>query len=153
MIVRDSDGAVIPQVSGNADYQAYQAWVAEGNIPSPVPAPTAEQALASTVVAAIAEGLTINSASTPSINGIYPLDSNTTQEIASVMLFVQVNGVFPGNASTYPWFDTSNIAHVFPSIAVFKEWATAIANYIAALKLYGAGVAGAVMPDSTVAIA
>jgi len=39
-IVRDADGANIPFDEANTDYQAYLAWVAEGNTPNPyVPPP------------------------------------------------------------------------------------------------------------------
>jgi len=38
-VVRGSDGACIPQDEGNADWRAYQAWVASGKTPSPPPAP------------------------------------------------------------------------------------------------------------------
>jgi hypothetical protein len=34
-ILRLEDGALIPVDPGNADYQAYQAWLAEGNSPQP----------------------------------------------------------------------------------------------------------------------
>ncbi len=39
-IVRTSDGASIPPDPMNADYQAYQAWVAAGNAATPYIAPT-----------------------------------------------------------------------------------------------------------------
>lgn len=43
---RDSDGAFIPADPVNTDWQAYQAWLAAGNTPNPVPAPTAAEAWA-----------------------------------------------------------------------------------------------------------
>jgi len=40
VIVRTADGAYIPAVLTNKDYQDYLAWVAAGNTPDPVDPPT-----------------------------------------------------------------------------------------------------------------
>jgi hypothetical protein len=40
VIVRDEDGAFIPFDPDNIDYQAYLAWLDEGNQPTPYTGPT-----------------------------------------------------------------------------------------------------------------
>jgi hypothetical protein len=49
--------------------------------------------------------------------------------------------------------DISGAMHIFPSIAAFDEWSTAIANHVAAIDLYGASVPGAALPVASITIA
>jgi hypothetical protein len=44
-ILRLTDNAFIPPAEGNTDYQAFLAWVDEGNTPEPAPEPEPVPAL------------------------------------------------------------------------------------------------------------
>ena len=43
VIIRLSDGAFIPKVPGNRDYEQYLQWLALGNSPEPIPEPTLDE--------------------------------------------------------------------------------------------------------------
>jgi len=45
-IIRTSDGAIIPADPANVNYQEYLVWVADGNIPDPIPLPTLDEQIA-----------------------------------------------------------------------------------------------------------
>lgn len=116
------------------------------------PVLTPAQQRAAQVAAAFATGLTVSSTSVPALNGTYSVDAAAQFNIGAVTNYVTVNNDFPGGVSAYPWPDAAGGFHVFPSVAVFKEWATAIADYVARLEMYQAGAEGASMPSPTVTI-
>lgn len=149
-IIRTSDGAVIPPNLKNVDYEAYQLWLTQGNTPDPYVAPTLT--VAQQAANALSAGLIITSTSTPAISGTYPLDTLTQAKIDAIITFILANGTFPEGSATFEWPDTVGALHVFPSIAEFKLWATAIANYVNLLDLYGLGI-GTTLPAATVTIA
>ena len=144
-----SDGAGIPPDPANSDYVQYLLWVAAGNAPTPYtpPAPTPAQQAA----AAIAAGITVTSASTPAINGTYACDPETIADINAEITFILVNGTFTGSGSTLTW-PANPSPVVFPSVAVYKAWASAVASYVGALKAFANGTPGVALPPSTVTI-
>jgi len=115
------------------------------------PAPTPPTPLQQ-MQGALSSGLTINSASTPALNGVYAVDQNAEFNIASVMNYITVNGNFPGKAGVYPWADMAGSFHVIPNVTLFKAFATAIADYVSQWKLYAAGASGVTQPAASVTI-
>jgi hypothetical protein len=92
---------------------------AGGAAPAPTPAPTMQ----------------LVSTSTPALNGAYAVDSATQQRAAAVSLYIQVNGKFPAAQTALSWPDASGAPHVFPTTAEFQAFATALADFVAALDL------------------
>jgi len=120
--------------SGYAAQAAAQAAVAAGN-------------------AALAAGLTVNSTSTPALDGVFAVDEQSQSDINAVSTYIVVNGTFPqGQATTY-WADKSGSIHLFPSVSVFQAFATAVANYVDAIEDYqnSGGTAGS-LPATMVTI-
>ena len=117
-------------------------------VPAPVPPTPAQQA-----ASAIAAGVTINSTSTPAINGLYACDPTTISDISGELLSMLENSTFTNGATAIGWPLASGAIVTFPSLAVFKAWATAIAGYVSACKQFGAGVPGAALPVTTITIA
>lgn len=124
-------GATLLYVDPNDN--TYKSWLSAGNSPTLITGVD----LAS-IASGIAKtrGVQINSAGTPALNGLYATDVEAQRDINAVITYILVNNVFPGNNATMPWVDKNSNAHVF-TIAAFKVFATAIADYIAAVGLFG----------------
>lgn len=114
--------------------------------------PVVPPTLAQQAQAALAAGVQITCTSTPALNGTYSITPSAQSKIQAVSLFILVNSKFPGGGSTMAWADVAGAAHVFPSTAEFQAFATAVADYVAALD---AAILGqtTTLPPSTVTIA
>lgn len=102
---------------------------------------------------AMNEGIIITSTATGSLNGTYPVDSVSQANINGIISYILVNNSFPAGASQLPWYDIDGEAHAFTSVDQFKSFATAVADYVAALSIYSSsgGKSGA-LPSNAVTI-
>lgn len=113
----------------------------------------ANAAFKSSVEAALANGVVVTSTGTPALNGTYAIDPISQGQLNAVVTYILLNGSFPGGNVTMPWTDASGAVHVFPSVTAFKGFATAYADYTAAVVLYeqSAGQAGS-LPSNAITI-
>lgn len=104
--------------------------------------------------AAIAAGLMVTSIGSPQINGVYGCDDESTSNFVKVEAYVLRNNTFPGPSNTQPWVTHTGDVVIIPSVAIFNELATAIANYVALVQiyLYSNGTNGS-LPSANVTIA
>lgn len=91
-------------------------------------------------LAALAAGVQVVSAGTPSLNGTYECDADSQHRMMAVVLYCVVNNTFPGGLSSYGWMDKNNEPHIFTGVAQFKEFATRIADYVSSLEQVEFGV-------------
>lgn len=105
-------------------------------VPTP-PSPTSAQIAKAASTEAILAGLQIASAGTPALNAMYSTTQESQANINAVVTYIMLNNKFPGNITTMPWADKTGAPHVFPDTATFNAFATAIADYVAAISLYG----------------
>lgn len=71
----------------------------------------------------------------PDLNGTYPIDSSTLQNMQFLSSYVAINGTFPAGQPIQIWLDTSLQRHIFPTTAEWQAFAKAIADYYALVQL------------------
>ena len=101
--------------------------------------------------AAIAAGLTVTSTGTPSLNGTYACDSNTTADINAEITSIMLNATFADGTTSLAWPDTSLALHTF-NVTQFKAFATALAAFVSGVRKYAMGINSS-LPSSSVTIA
>jgi hypothetical protein len=144
IVVMRSDGASIPKDPSNADWQAYLAWLAQGNTPDPYAAPALSPQ--DQFAAGIAAGVTLVWSVSTTLNGLWDCDQQTQDQITAEMVSINTNGTFTNGAASRAWYDFGWTAHTF-TVAQFKIFATAIGAHVDAW--YGTLVGGSV-PNATV---
>src|SRR5574337_468907 len=132
-VIRETDGATIPRDPLNVDWQKYETWLAAGNTPDAAAQPTPEQQL----IAAIAAGCQVVSASAPGLNGTYAIDDVARANITAESLYIQVTtgqgtAKFTNGQATKGWPDATGAPHTF-NTAQFIAFAEGMAVYYDAL--------------------
>jgi hypothetical protein len=114
---------------------------------TPPPGPPAPTPYA----AFIAGGLTVTSAGTPALNGVYAIDAQTQTDISTEAQFVSTFSEFTnGTATNLSWPLASGTLVTFPTTAAFMSFAKVAAQTVAAAKL--AAAQGASLPSAAVSI-
>ena len=134
-------------------------WTFDGNAFSTVinnPSPPAPSEIEAAAAALLAEGLAITCTSTPALNGTYSLSQATQTLLTETSANIDLSGgSFPGGASELPWADAAGGEHLIPSVALFKEFALAIAAFIGQIDVYVSsnGTIGTLPTSNAVTIA
>jgi hypothetical protein len=135
---------------------AYLAWVASGGITTPIDTlsnlmDVLEAAGVSAYDRLIAGGLTLTSATTPAVDGVYALDAATQTNITTVASYINAYGEFPsGQTINFPWPLQTGATVLWPTTAAFTAFAKSVGQVVALAKL--APALGQPMPSTTVAI-
>jgi hypothetical protein len=95
-------------------------------------------------------GLTISSTSTAALNGTYNAGGLIMAAFQAQVNAVALDGTFADGTTTLEWPDKIGAPHAF-SVAEFKSFAGALANFISLCTLYGMGIIQTA-PSNTVTI-
>lgn len=114
--------------------------------PPPPPPPT----LAQQALAVLAAGVQLTSASTPALNGLYPLDQLSQMRVAAVETGILGGKGGPGGGTSFPWPDAAGSYHVFTTDQ-FTAFALAMRDYVFELEGVIGGAIKA-LPSAGIAI-
>ncbi len=111
----------------------YEAWLAAGNQPTKIDTDANLQAV---IYQSGVLGLSVTSTSTPALNGVFAVSDISQSDINAVATYIEINGTFPQGQSVTYWAQKNGTVIEFPNVAVFKAFATAVADYVDAFEDY-----------------
>ncbi|WP_322069976.1 hypothetical protein [Paraburkholderia bannensis] len=140
-------------VCTDEQYQNSQAYAIDDATtpPSIVDAPAIALTIAQQAAKAMTAGLAIESASTPSINGVYAVDQLSQMDVIAIETSLNAGKGFPGGATAFGYPDAAGALHSF-SQANFADFAAAVRDFVYGCKS-AIGGQSTMIPSATVAIA
>lgn len=135
-VIREADGAHIPDNPLNLDWQAYQAWLTAGNTPdaaAPADPVTQRNAL-------LAAGIAITSTATPALDGTYAVDAGSQAQIAAIVTGINAGKGFPEGAASVAYPDVTGALHSFSATSDFVNFAAALEAYVYQVNLTAAAL-------------
>lgn len=131
-IIRTSDNARIPADPDNADYAAYQAWLAVPNTPDPYVAPvqTPQDQFNTKLATGMNATWTVSGVSAETnLNGLYAIDPQTQFNITAETVVILTSGLFSNGTLQRYWLDKTGVPRPM-SIDQFKAFAIAVSAYV-----------------------
>ncbi|HTB47023.1 MAG TPA: hypothetical protein VK741_25625 [Acetobacteraceae bacterium] len=109
----------------------YLAWLATGNVPTQIASAAAlgQVIMAQWLPAFLTAGVAVASTGTPALDGTYPLDQVSQNQITGISAGVAAGKGLPGGGSTFFWQDVTGAPHAFTA-AAFTDFASALESYV-----------------------
>jgi hypothetical protein len=95
--------------------------------------PSPEVSLSQQAANALAKGVRVVSSSNSSLNGVYPMTSETRADITAEMVSLMLNQTFTNGDTTIGIGDIDNNLHMFDA-SIFPAFATAYGKHVSMLR-------------------